>query len=506
MSFNKIKNIGTEDKKGINEYNEYMKRGMKYLQDKNYLNAVGSFREAISINPRSEEAYIHLGDALFNIGKYDSALKAYSIVMQLNPTRYDLYYKAGLTLYYLRRYREAEKLLKDFISFNKKSEDAYNCLYLIYRDLGDNEKGEVILREGIAEIPGSAKLHNNLANILQCQGRFDEAIKEYNIAIKLCNDFAEAVLGKSLIYLLNGNFKNGWEGYESRLKLPFFKSVMYKYKKPIWDGRPLADKKLMIWTEQGYGDAIQFIRFVKLINKQYGRIILNCQRKLIKLFQHVRGIDVIYDKDVNHNEDYDFHIPIMSLGRIFVSDEQSIPDSVPYIDIPLKDIDRVRREIGFNRRFLNVGIVWGGNIKYKSDKNRSIDLSHFLRLSKMNKIKLYSLQKGEYAKQLSKVPDNKIINLDEIIDDFYDTALIIKNLDLIVSVDTAVAHLAGALGKSVWLLIPKYPDWRWMLDRDDSPWYPTMRIFRQKKQGNWDDVFRDIELRLLKKRVEVNDN
>jgi ADP-heptose:LPS heptosyltransferase len=265
------------------------------------------------------------------------------------------------------------------------------------------------------------------------------------------------------------------------------------FKGTKWDGSSLEGKKILILSEQGFGDTINFIRFFPLIKEKKGYIILECKKELRKLFEDSFKIDEVVEKkgDFAPNVNFDFYIHLMSLPRIFGTNLSNIPNRFPYLFADKELAKKFKSQ--FDKDHFNVGVVWAGNPEQVNDKKRSTKFEKFKILKDISKVKLYSLQKGEAAKEL----DNWAVDLSDQINCFADTAAIIDNLDLIITVDTSVAHLAGAMGKRVWILLAFSSDWRWLLDRRDSPWYPSAKLFRQPKLGDWDSVFDEVRKELI---------
>jgi hypothetical protein len=267
----------------------------------------------------------------------------------------------------------------------------------------------------------------------------------------------------------------------------------------MWDGKPLNGKTILIHTEQGFGDTIQFIRYLPMVQAQGGRVIFECLRDLICLLKNGTGFDKIIEQKSSGKlyEQFDVHVPLLSLPGLFGTTVGSIPSDIPYIDADPGLIDQWRIRLDDDHK-CKIGIVWAGNLNHKNDHSRSCSLSDFATLAGIPELSIYSLQKGPASVEVNKWPGGeKIIKLDSEIHDFADTAAIIANLDLVISIDTVVAHLAGAMGKPVWTLLPFVPDWRWLLNRNDSPWYPSMRLFRQTRANDWAGVFKRLKQTLL---------
>jgi hypothetical protein len=321
-----------------------------------------------------------------------------------------------------------------------------------------------------------------------------EAEKAYLQALTLRPDNESMLFHLSLLYLLQGRFEEGLKLYENRFdgaEARFFRTTKAQFKElqglKRWEGESLNGKSLLILTEQGAGDIIMMMRYLPLLKERGAkRLVVWCEPSLRRLFQSMSVVDEVVSLNEPLTIDgLDFYCPIMSLPRIFQTRLESIPDNVPYLIVPdeMKKPWRVRLD---STRGLKVGLVWAGSGLHLRDQ-RSIPLRKFSPLTAIEGVQLVSLQKGEPAEQLKETGWN-CPDWMEMCDDFLDTAALVAELDLVISVDTSVAHLVGALGKPVWLLLRFESDWRWLLDREDSPWYPGMKIFRQTDPGEWDAV------------------
>ncbi|MGL6280786.1 MAG: tetratricopeptide repeat protein, partial [Microcoleaceae cyanobacterium] len=290
----------------------------------------------------------------------------------------------------------------------------------------------------------------------------------------------------SISLLLAGDFTKGWQEYEWRWQSG--ELTPRNYQQTVWDGQPLQGKTLLVYWEQGFGDTLQFVRYLPFINKNGGKIILECQEPLFRLLENYSNIDQLI-KSGEHIPDFDLHIPLMSLPRVMGTNSLSqIPAQTPYLFVPTDGIEKIPLPAGNRETQLKVGLVWGVNHAHPKSHKRSCPLEYLLPLTQIPVIQFYSLQVGPQVADLTNLADkiaHPIIDLSDLIRDFADTAILIEQLDFVITVDTAVAHLAGALGKPVWLILPFVPDWRWLLQEEIAVWYPTMRLFRQTEAGNW---------------------
>ncbi|MBM4220713.1 MAG: tetratricopeptide repeat protein, partial [Gammaproteobacteria bacterium] len=333
--------------------------------------------------------------------------------------------------------------------------------------------------------------HNNLGNALQAAGRLDEALRSHDRALALKPDFPDARWNKAFALLLQGDFAAGWPLFESRWELPGNRPAAIS-DRPLWLGdAPLAGRTLLVHHEQGLGDTLQMLRYVPLLAAQGARVVVQVPATLAALAATVAGVASV----VTAGEplpDHDLHCPCMSLPLACRTTLATIPASVPYLAVPdapgalwRARLDEARSA---QRTGLHVGIAWSGSSAHRNDRQRSLALRELLPLLELP-AEFHSLQKeyrpGE-GEQLG--TQGRVHDWSARLDTLADTAALIAGLDLVISVDTSVAHLAGALGKPVWLLLPAAPDYRWLLERSDSPWYPTMRLFRQQHAGNWAPV------------------
>jgi Tfp pilus assembly protein PilF len=415
--------------------------------------AVDLIRRATSLGPNYAEAHNNLGNALRAQGQLDEAIAAYRRAFALNPNLPEVHNNLGNAL--------AEK--------------------------GQLEEAITAYRQAISLRPEYAEAHYNLGSALKEQGQLDEAIAAYRQAIALKPNLPEAHNNLSLALLARGDFQQGWEEYEWRWKCKGFPPPR-NFAQPQWDGGPLEARTLLLHAEQGLGDAIQFIRYLPLVAQRGGRIIIECQAELQRLFQPTAGRFpvLVFGQPLPA---FDLHCPLLSLPRVFGTDLTNIPKIVPYLHAADEDARRWQHRLADRSPLIKVGLVWAGNPRRKHDRNRSMKLANLAPLGRVPGVRLFSLQKGEAAAEAKTPPPGmELVDWTEELKDFADTAALIDNLDLIIAVDTAVPHLAGAMGKPVWTLLPFVPDWRWVPGREDNPWYPSMRSFRQPRIGDWDSV------------------
>jgi hypothetical protein len=288
--------------------------------------------------------------------------------------------------------------------------------------------------------------------------------------------------------LSRGEFPEGWQEYEWRWKCKDFPAHLRIFTQPRWDRSPLEGRTILLHTEQGFGDAIQFIRYLPQVKQWGGKIQIACRAELVRLFQaNSQGCQILAPGEPLPS--FDVYSPFLSLPRIFATTLDNIPSVVPYLHAEADDAKKWQHRLADHSSTTNVGLVWAGNAAHQNDRNRSITLAKFAPLAQVPNVRFFSLQKGSPAAQSKSLPAGMMLtDWTEELNDFSDTAALIANLHLVIAVDTAAVHLAGALGKPVWTLLPFVADWRWMLEREDTPWYPTMRLFRQTSEGDWKGV------------------
>ncbi|HEY8750745.1 MAG TPA: tetratricopeptide repeat protein, partial [Tepidisphaeraceae bacterium] len=336
-----------------------------------------------------------------------------------------------------------------------------------------------------------AEAFNNLGNIYQERQQPVEAIAAYERALTLNPAYAEAELALGSTLLLAGDFARGWPLYEARWKVAG-RSANRGLTQPMWDGGDLNGRSILLHAEQGLGDTIQFIRYVPAVRAKGARQVkVLCPPVLARLLEGQLGIDLVVS-DESALPPFDVHFPLVSLPRILGTNLETILAPVPYLSADPARVEFWRRRLNMLTPARNVGLVWAGSASHLNDHNRSIPLAKMGPLAQPG-IRFISLQIGEPALQARlPIPGMGLVDWTDELDDLAQTAALIVNLDLVITVDTAVAHLAGALSKRVWLMLPAAPDWRWMWGRSDSPWYPTMKLFRQPSRGDWPTVIRQI--------------
>ena len=363
-------------------------------------------------------------------------------------------------------------------------------------DKGDSDAAIESCKQALKIRPDYAEAYNNIGNVAKDQGDIELAIDSYNQAINIKPNYAESYWNKSLLKLLIGEYLEGWKLYEWRWKKKPHINTIRSYHQPLWLGdKSIFNKKLLIYPEQGIGDYIQFIRYASIIEELGIKIILEVPLSLLKLCSTLK-VQSILIEDGNPLPRFDYHCPVMSLPLALKTTLESIPAQIPYLYAD-KERKKLWTEKLGNKTVARIGLVWSGSTWHQNDKNRSLLLEQLTSLLLLP-FEFHSLQKEVREIDLKTLIDFPKINQhqDDLID-FSDTAGLIEEMDLVISVDTAVAHLSGAMGKKTYILLPYSPDYRWMLDREDNPWYPSATLFRQPSAGDWDSVISKISQLLL---------
>lgn len=442
-------------------------------------------REVVRCNPWSGGAWFILGVANQLLGRLEESVECYRRSLALLPSNAEAWNNLGASLLSLRRPEEAEPCIAQALALAPGYAEGYSNLGNALQALGRHDEAIARYRRALELKPDYHAAHDHLGLVLQAQGKLEEAIHEYGRALAMAPGYAVAHTNRALARLQHGDFANGWNEYEWRFACP--EHPVPNHVQPWWDGSPLQGRTILVWTEQGLGDCFQFIRFAPLLARAGGRVVVHCASSLARVLATCPGVSQV----VRHDEDlppFDCHVPLMSLPGLFGTMLGTIPAHVPYLFPPPERVAAWGREMSA-RRGLKVGIAWQGNPDHKKDRIRSFRLDQFEPLSRIAGVSLFSLQKGRGAEQLAGRDSLHIVDLGSRLEDLSDAAAVLANLDLVIVPDTALAHLAGALGRPVWVALSSSGEWRWLTAREDSPWYPTLRLFRQHRWGDWDEVF-----------------
>ena len=455
--------------------------------------SIEAFNKAIAINPNDATAYSNRGNALADLQRLDEALASYDKAISLKPDYAEAWCNRGIALKELKRLDEAVSSYDKAISLEPDYAEAWYNRGIVLKELQRLDEALASYDKAISLKPNYAEAWSNRGIALQELQRLDEALASYDKAISLKPNYAMACWNKSFLLNLIGDYPKGWELYEWRWEGNASKTRKRNFTQPLWLGEAsLTGKTILIHAEQGLGDTIQFCRYVMMVKRLGARVIFEVQPPLMALLADLEGVDELIPKGQDL-PDFNYHCPLLSLPLAFKTDLDCIPASIPYLTADPSRVEQwgVRlSNIGFK-----IGICWVAG--HKGNKGRSIPIECFYGLSRMPGVRLISLHKGDGEKDLESLPEGMVVETlgAEFDSDaaFMDTAAVMRCCDLVITNDTSVAHLSGALGVQTWVALKFVPDWRWMLDRNDSPWYPTMTLFRQRLIDEWDEVFREIE-------------
>lgn len=518
---------------GLNRFHHeaFFQLGLLLQRDGQHDDAARAYRSVLAVEPKHPAALLELGLSLQSLERWDEAREAYRRFQSLQPASPKGWTNIGATFQHERRFAEAETALREALALAPESRevlcnlgialwsqkrwaealalarqllarhpddlDGLNNLGVVLTSLNRPADALAALQRAVELHPANADAHCNWGNLLVATGRPHEAITAFHTAGELNPSLATARYNEGIAQLLTGDFKNGWRNYEARFaKRPV--RERHRFSQPRWQGDfPLAGRTLLVHAEQGLGDTIQFARYLPLLAARGATVIFEVQRPLLSLLSHVPGATIVVGRGDTLPE-FDCHCPMLSLPFGLEAEFSAIPAAASYLTAPAdkKAAWATRMTSNQSRR---VGVVWAGNPLHENDHNRSIPLAEFQQLFTVHDTQFFSLQKALSPDDAATLAShNRVTDLAPLLDDFTDTASAISHLDLVVTVDTSVAHLAGALGKPFAVLLPFAPDWRWQLKRNDTPWYPTATLFRQTALADWSHPLAEAKLLLAK--------
>jgi tetratricopeptide (TPR) repeat protein len=465
--------------------------------------ALASYDRALAVQPDHAEVLCNRGTTLHELRRFDEALASYDRALAGQPNHAVVLCNRGVTLYELRRFDDALASYDRALALRPDYAGAlYNRGIALYQ-LDRFDEALASYDRALAVRPNYAEALRNRGNTLHELQRFNEALASYNRALALRPDHAGAHVNKSVLQLLNGDFAAGWREYEWRWKRTRsdrnLRLLKRDFAQPLWLGQTaIAGKTILLHSEQGFGDTIQFCRYAPLVAGCGARVLLEVPAPLKDLMASLAGVAEVVAAPAKL-PDFDLHCPLLSLPLAFGTSLDTIPARTPYLFAAAAKTSAWRARLGAREK-PRVGLVWAGEPGKRIDRMRSLEFDQLAPILRITGCEFYSLQKGEHA--LAQLRNSalrqRVVDCADDLHDFSDTAALIDNLDLIIAVDTSVAHLAGALGKPFWLLNRYNTCWRWLIDRDDSPWYPTARLFRQNAPGDWSGVISRVVVELEK--------
>jgi tetratricopeptide (TPR) repeat protein len=466
-----------------------------------YDEALDWIARAIASSPNVPHFHNTNGVILEAVDQFDKAVDAYRQALRLKPDHAEAHNNMAIALQAQGKYQDAVTNCEKAVLLQPDYAQPYNTMGFSLEKQGKLTEAFESYQKAVSLKPDYAEAHNHLGVLAHADGRYEEALEHWRRALDTEPDYAEAHWNLSLALLLTGRLAEGWRQYQWRHN-PQLNILTYPHQlsTPRWDGGSFVGKRLLVYYEQGFGDTLQFVRYLPMVKERGGTVVLEVRKPLVALLRQLPGVDQLIEasSDAAPAVEFDLHTSLMDLPAVFATTLETVVADVPYI---CADSAKAAHCAGaISGPGFKVGVVWSGSTDYERNDVRCCRLEHFTPLAAIEGVQLYSLQKGPPAAQVEELAAKlPIINLAEQFYDFADTAAAIENMDLVISADTSVLHLAAAMGKPVWALICSAPAWQWMLDRPDSPWYPTMRIFRQTKPGSWNDVFQNVarQLRML---------
>ena len=515
--------------------------GLALCLNKQFQGGIAIFDQVIAIDPQCATAYCDRGNAFKSIQDYPSAIHNYHIALDIDPQNAVVHYNKGLTHFELNEFDLAIQCYQRAISIDKNYQSAYINQGISYRKMRQYEEAIHCYNQALKINPDNAHAYFNMAVTLRDINQFDAAISSYDIAIHFHPQFTEAYLNrgvllqdlrkfeaamadynkvielnpnlvdgnfnKSTLLLSLGHYNEGWQLHESRLQKPHILALTQQLHKPQWTGaESLINKTILLIAEQGLGDTIQFCRYVPQLAELGATVILQVQKSLTCIMHHLNGVAKVITKE-NTPPAYDFYCPLMSLPLAFKTSIENIPQTIPYLNTDSHLYHFWRQQLEYISQ-PKIGLVWSGGHRpsqphlWATDHRRNIP---FQKMASLNipEVQFFSLQKGEPAEsalpaqQLQYWNTKNFHNFSTQLNDFANTAALIKNLDLIISVDTSTAHLSGALGKPTWILNRYDSCWRWLQDTPQTPWYPSARLYRQQQFNQWDELLSEVRSDLI---------
>jgi Flp pilus assembly protein TadD/ADP-heptose:LPS heptosyltransferase len=477
---------------GYSQAQELAQLGNSYLTQGKAADAESAYRSALTRTPQDAQLLNNLAVALAEQSRFDGAIETYQMALQVNPEFPDALYNLGNAYRETREFSSAVECYQKALRVNPNWPSAINNLGLTYLNYGDVSSAESCYRHSLLVQPRSALALNGLGLALQRQGHIHEALKCFDRAIEFDNNLPNSHVNRAQIWLLQGRFPEGWNEYQWRWHLP---QSRVDSSVPFWMGQSLRGKRILLWKEQGFGDTFQFIRFATKVKQLGAEVTLQCPARLHSILSDCEGIDRFVES-TQQADDFDFHSPLLNLPLVFGVEEHSIPNACPYISPKIEQVKKWRKLLDrgpLQKKRTRVGIAWIGSADYPEDCHRSIPLQAFDAFADID-AEFISLQLGSHTAEIAARSslDIRQIDLHETEGAFTDTAGVIENLDLVITADTSIGHLSAAMGKPTWIALTKTPDWRWLLARNDSPWYPSVRLYRQETLDDWSLPFDQI--------------
>ena len=460
--------------------------------------AVASFLRALRLRPNFTKAYVNLGHTLLLNKQPEGAATCFREALRLETENAESHNALGFALASAGRYAEAVPSYLRALELKPDLDEAISNLGHAYALTGRVPEAVAQFQRLIAMRPDYAEAYSDMGLALERGWRYAEAVAYYDRALEMKPDSAVARTNRGFLLLKLGRYETGWADHEYRWRMPDVKPP--EYPQPLWRGEPLEGRTILLCTEQGFGDTLHFIRYARLLKEQGASVFVRCKATLIPFLERLAIVDRVVDEE-DDLPPFDTYCTLMSLPYILgTNEEASIPVDVPYLRADPDRVEFWREELeayGGGKRELRVGISWQGNPAFRYDQFRSIPLRHFAPLGGLEGVRLFSLQRERGSEQLPEFARQcEVVDLGGRVDEangtYVDRAAMIMNLDLVITSDTGLAHLAGGLGAPTWVALSALADWRWLEKREDSPWYPSARLFRRSRAGGWGALFEQI--------------
>jgi tetratricopeptide (TPR) repeat protein len=470
----------------IRQVEEHFRRANEFHAAGAIKESIIELKEALRLMPDSPEAHFNFANVLRDGGQLDLAVEGFIVAInnarRMGRAYPDALINLGDVLSKQKKYDHAIEAFTDGIAADPMRAESHIGLGLVHYEKGDHREALRSFRRAAILKPGDPHVMNNIALAEYRLGDPEASLETYAEALEADPDYAEGHTHRGLMLMLLGRYEEGLAEYEWRWKTAFFKGMNVSFARPHWQGEDLTGKTVLVYTEQGYGDTLQFARYLPLLKERAARVILMTEPPLLRLMESLPGIEILPPEVAESAEkrpDHDYVISLMSLPHRFGTTLKTIPAAVPYL-APAPGLVELWRSRLQGIEGLRVGVCWAGRPEHKFDRDRSMVLADLAPLNAIPGVTLISLQQGPRAEE----PGAALTRFGTFTD-FAETAAVMENLDLVLAVDTAVCHLAGALGKPVWLMLHAVAEWRWGMSGETTPWYPTMRLWRQQEPGDW---------------------
>ena len=455
--------------------------------------AIESYNTVLRINPNYFQAYINLGNVFLVLGRYDDSLESYKKAISVESNNADVFLNLGNTYFEMGQFKNALSSYDNAIDINPHFVDAHLNRGNVLQRLRMLEESLISYDKALEINPKFAQAYSNKATALQELRKLDEALINFNKSIEIAPNYPTAYFSKALLLLLSGQFEEGLDLYEWRWKDPTTGQAMRNFIQPVWLGiENIAGKSILLYAEQGLGDTLQFCRYAKLVVELGAKVLLEVQKPLVRLL-HSLGDGIEIFENGSQLPDFDYHCPLISLPLAFKTRVNSIPINNKYLSCNLDKYNAYKKRLGETKK-LRIGIIWSSISNFKNDLNRSMSLKEFIEYFPDGKYELVCLQKEikEEDKQYLNNIGNKLKFYGDDLEDFSDTAALASCVDIVVSTCTSTPHMTAALGIPTWILLGYVPDWRWLLDRSDSPWYESVKLYRQNQDMKWESPFNEL--------------